>query len=210
MHTPTCPTRPIHTGAEYIESLRGRKLRVFLMGEQIDEPVDHPVIRPSVNAVAATYDLAETHPELATVVSAQVLRIRQPVQELRPLGIVVRPELQGTSVVGRCGREGIQRERSIARDAHREPGSLRVDPRSACLRVVESSSEVVREHLGVILGASERLEPGGSREVLLRAASTRDLLVGDVPDERVPKEVLVLACDRAPAVSRSRLAPLFW
>jgi 4-hydroxybutyryl-CoA dehydratase/vinylacetyl-CoA-Delta-isomerase len=42
---------------------------VFLMGEQIDEPVDHPVIRPSVNAVAATYDLAETHPELATVVS---------------------------------------------------------------------------------------------------------------------------------------------
>ncbi len=57
---------PITTGAEYIESLRGRDLRVFLMGERIAEPVDHPVIRPSINAVAATYDLASCEPDLAT------------------------------------------------------------------------------------------------------------------------------------------------
>ncbi len=42
----------IHTGAEYIESLRGRNLDVYLFGERIDEPVDHPVIRPSIDAVA--------------------------------------------------------------------------------------------------------------------------------------------------------------
>ena len=59
----------IRTGAEYIDSLRGRNLTVYLFGEKVAEPVDHPVIRPSVNAVAATYDLARTHPELATVVS---------------------------------------------------------------------------------------------------------------------------------------------
>lgn len=61
---------PITTGAEYIESLRGRDLRVFLLGDRIAEPVDHPMIRPSINAVAATYDLANCEPELATVNSS--------------------------------------------------------------------------------------------------------------------------------------------
>ena len=62
-------TVPIRTGAEYIESLRGRNLNVYLFGERVDEPVDHPVIRPSINAVAETYDLAMRNPELATVMS---------------------------------------------------------------------------------------------------------------------------------------------
>ena len=64
------PVKPIQTGAEYIESLRGRKLRVFLLGERVAEPVDHPMIRPSINAVAETYDLALREPGLGTAVSA--------------------------------------------------------------------------------------------------------------------------------------------
>jgi len=60
---------PIRTGAEYLESLRGRQLRVFLFGELVAEPVDHPMIRPSINAVAETYDLAVRNPELGTVLS---------------------------------------------------------------------------------------------------------------------------------------------
>ncbi|HSN89096.1 MAG TPA: 4-hydroxyphenylacetate 3-hydroxylase N-terminal domain-containing protein [Thermoanaerobaculia bacterium] len=60
---------PIVTGEDYIRSLRGRGLRVFLFGELVPEPVDHPVIRPSINAVAETYDLAVRHPELATAIS---------------------------------------------------------------------------------------------------------------------------------------------
>ena len=48
---------PIRSSADYIESLRGRNLKVYLFGELVDEPVDHPMIRPSINAVAATYDL---------------------------------------------------------------------------------------------------------------------------------------------------------
>jgi 4-hydroxybutyryl-CoA dehydratase/vinylacetyl-CoA-Delta-isomerase len=56
----------IITGADYIQSLRDRKLKVFYLGERIEEPVDHPVIRPSINAVARTYDLAVEQPELAT------------------------------------------------------------------------------------------------------------------------------------------------
>jgi 4-hydroxybutyryl-CoA dehydratase / vinylacetyl-CoA-Delta-isomerase len=39
------------------------------MGEIVDEPVDHPIIRPPINAVAQTYDLANENPELASAVS---------------------------------------------------------------------------------------------------------------------------------------------
>ena len=66
------PTRPITTGAEYVASLRGRDLRIFFMGERVAEPADHPVIRPSINAVAATYDLAVDDPALASAPSSIV------------------------------------------------------------------------------------------------------------------------------------------
>jgi 4-hydroxybutyryl-CoA dehydratase / vinylacetyl-CoA-Delta-isomerase len=56
---------PIKNGAEYIESLRGRDLKIYLFGELVKEPVDHPMIRPSINAVAETYDLAAEDPQLA-------------------------------------------------------------------------------------------------------------------------------------------------
>ena len=59
----------IVTAADYIESLRGRNLSIYLFGELVDEPVDHPMIRPSINAVAKTYELAISHPELAAVTS---------------------------------------------------------------------------------------------------------------------------------------------
>ena len=47
------------TRAEYIESLRRLNLKVYFMGELIENPVDHPMIRPSMNSVAKTYELAE-------------------------------------------------------------------------------------------------------------------------------------------------------
>lgn len=47
------------TKEQYIESLRKMNLKVYLMGELIENPVDHPMIRPSMNSVAMTYELAE-------------------------------------------------------------------------------------------------------------------------------------------------------
>jgi 4-hydroxybutyryl-CoA dehydratase / vinylacetyl-CoA-Delta-isomerase len=61
---------PIRTADEYIASLRNRKLKVYLFGERVEEPVDHPVIRPSINAIADTYRLAEEDPELASAPSS--------------------------------------------------------------------------------------------------------------------------------------------
>lgn len=59
----------IRTAEDYIASLRGRGLKVHLFGEVVQEPVDHPLIRPSINALAATYKLATDDPELATATS---------------------------------------------------------------------------------------------------------------------------------------------
>ncbi|OFX15781.1 MAG: hypothetical protein A2Z18_10570 [Armatimonadetes bacterium RBG_16_58_9] len=44
---------------EYLDSLSGRRLRLYLFGELVTDPVDHPLIRPSVNSAAATYELSE-------------------------------------------------------------------------------------------------------------------------------------------------------
>ena len=69
--TPTwTPGDPIRTGTDYIESLRGRDLVVYLFGERVDDPVEHPMIRPSINAVAETFDLAQRHPELGSAESS--------------------------------------------------------------------------------------------------------------------------------------------
>ena len=46
------------TGAQYIESLRKLNTRVYMFGEKIENWVDHPIIKPSINCVAVTYDLA--------------------------------------------------------------------------------------------------------------------------------------------------------
>ncbi len=56
----------ITTGEDYINSLRGRKLKIFLFGELVENYVDHPMIRPSINAVAETYDIAVREEELAS------------------------------------------------------------------------------------------------------------------------------------------------
>lgn len=56
---------------EYIESLKSLDLEVYLLGERVENPVEHPVIRPSLNSVAITYELADKpeHRELMTATS---------------------------------------------------------------------------------------------------------------------------------------------
>lgn len=59
------------TAAQYEESLRGLNFKVYLQGELVENPVDHPIIRPSMNSVKATYALAEDpqYEELMTATS---------------------------------------------------------------------------------------------------------------------------------------------
>ena len=59
------------TPQEYIDSLRKLNLEVYLMGERVKDPIDHPIIRPSLNSVAMTFQVAqeEDSKELATTQS---------------------------------------------------------------------------------------------------------------------------------------------
>ena len=57
------------TGKEYVESLRKLNMEVYIFGEKIDNPVDHPIIRPSLNSVVMTYDLAQ-EPEYEDLMTA--------------------------------------------------------------------------------------------------------------------------------------------
>ena len=57
------------TRDDYIESLRSMKKRVFIMGQEVENLVDHPLVRPSLNACAMTYELAQ-QPEYADLMLA--------------------------------------------------------------------------------------------------------------------------------------------
>ncbi|HOD29669.1 MAG TPA: 4-hydroxyphenylacetate 3-hydroxylase family protein [Syntrophales bacterium] len=59
------------TPQEYIDSLRKLDLKVYLLGKRVENVVDDPIIRPSLNAVAMTYALAQDpgHADLMTATS---------------------------------------------------------------------------------------------------------------------------------------------
>lgn len=59
----------LKTAKEYIDSLRELKTVVYLFGERVENFVDHPIIRPSINSVAMTYALAQ-NPEYQDVMTA--------------------------------------------------------------------------------------------------------------------------------------------
>ena len=59
----------VTTGAEYVASLRDRETRLWLRGELLDEPADHPLLQGSINAMRATYELAAERPEDFTATS---------------------------------------------------------------------------------------------------------------------------------------------
>ncbi len=47
------------TGEEYIESIRKIKMEIYMFGKKVENPVENPILRPSLNSVRMTYDLAQ-------------------------------------------------------------------------------------------------------------------------------------------------------
>jgi 4-hydroxybutyryl-CoA dehydratase/vinylacetyl-CoA-Delta-isomerase len=62
---------PMMTAQQYEESLRRLNLVVYMFGKQLDDVVDNPIIRPSMQAVAKTYDMAHRpeHEDIMTATS---------------------------------------------------------------------------------------------------------------------------------------------
>jgi 4-hydroxybutyryl-CoA dehydratase/vinylacetyl-CoA-Delta-isomerase len=57
------------TAEQYEESLRSLNLVVYMFGERLENVVDNPIIRPSMQAVAKTYELAD-RPEYEDIMTA--------------------------------------------------------------------------------------------------------------------------------------------
>ena len=57
------------TREEYFESLRKLNLKVYMFGKRVENPVDDPVIRPSLNSIGMTYELAN-QPEYEDLMTA--------------------------------------------------------------------------------------------------------------------------------------------
>ena len=53
----------------YLKSISDRNLKIYLMGKLVEDPLSHPIIRPSIEAMAETYELAVNEPELGSVKS---------------------------------------------------------------------------------------------------------------------------------------------
>ena len=61
------------TGEQYIESIRKIPMEIYMFGKKVENPVDDPILRPSLNSVRMTYDLAQMpeYQDLMTVVSPE-------------------------------------------------------------------------------------------------------------------------------------------
>ena len=59
----------LRTGEQYIESMRNMNLQVYMFGKKVECPADDPILRPSLNSVRMTYDLAQL-PEFEDLMTA--------------------------------------------------------------------------------------------------------------------------------------------
>ncbi|WP_053076712.1 4-hydroxyphenylacetate 3-hydroxylase family protein [Caenimonas sp. SL110] len=144
--------KPIVTGQDYLDSLRGRNITCYLFGENVAEPVDHPVIRPSMNALKATYDLAVEDPEMATahspLINARVSRFLHIVES--PQDLVKKNKMQRRmgQITGTCfqrcaGLDTISVLHSITFDIDAKHGTRYHQRYLAWLKLAQTNNIIV-------------------------------------------------------------------
>ena len=142
----------ISTGEEYVQSLRGRDLDVHLFGERIAEPVDHPIIRPSVNALKKTYELAEQDPDVATahsdLVNGPVNRFLHIVQSPDDLVMKGRMQRRLGQLTGTCfqrctGLDAVSVLHSITYDIDEKTGTSYHDRFLAFLKTAQQKNVMI-------------------------------------------------------------------
>ncbi|HET8706933.1 MAG TPA: 4-hydroxyphenylacetate 3-hydroxylase N-terminal domain-containing protein [Pseudomonadales bacterium] len=123
---------PIKTGEDYLNSLRGRNLKLYLFGKLEPNPVDNALIRPSMNALRQTYDLAIEDPELATayspLINAQVNRFLHIVESPQDLVLKNKMQRRMGQLTGTCfqrcaGLDTISVMHSITYDIDQKHGT---------------------------------------------------------------------------------------
>ena len=170
----------MRTENEYIESLRARKLELWVDGERVEKPVDHPRVRPSINAVAATYRLAhqEQWRELAVAHSDLIDRPVNRFTHLfrEPRDLVAKVELQ--RVLGR--ETGTCFQRCVGMDGLNSLFIASYDASPVCHRRFRSWLAGVQRRDEVICGAmtdakgNRRQRPTEQPDQFLRIVDRRD------------------------------------
>ncbi len=74
----------MRTPEQYLQSLRDRDLALWVDGERVADPIEHPKVRPAINAVAMTYTLAH-EPEWRDLATARSDVIGGPVNRFTHL-----------------------------------------------------------------------------------------------------------------------------
>jgi len=98
----------VKTFEQYLESLKKLKPTVYMFGEKIEHPIDHPRIRKGVEATGATYELAQSdsYRDLITTVSPltgePINRFTLPPQSIEDLVMRVKINRILGSYVGTC------------------------------------------------------------------------------------------------------------
>jgi 4-hydroxybutyryl-CoA dehydratase/vinylacetyl-CoA-Delta-isomerase len=47
------------TAQEFVQSLEGLDRKLYILGEKVENPLQHPILQPSLNALAKTYEIAQ-------------------------------------------------------------------------------------------------------------------------------------------------------
>ena len=123
---------------------------------------------------------------------------------------VVGPECNRVLVLRRCDGEAVEGEGAVSRRAESEPRPRRnlVVVSTRCAHELERRAPVIGEHLRVVLGASEPIDPLGNGLMPLRALGAWDLAVGHVPDEGVGEGELALTLERGSALTANEALAL--
>jgi 4-hydroxybutyryl-CoA dehydratase / vinylacetyl-CoA-Delta-isomerase len=153
----------IETGEDYLRSLCDRGTTLYLFGEKVAEPADHPIIQPSINALKATYDLAIDEPDVATawspLIDAQVNRFLHIVEgpdDLQKKHLMQRRlgQLTGTCFQRCTGLDTISVLHSVTYDVDQKHGT------SYHPRYVEFLKESQRHNILIAAGMTD---PKGDR-----------------------------------------------
>lgn len=105
------------TGAQYVESIRAMKNRnIYYMGEKIQEPLDHPVLRPSMNCIIESYDMA-LMPEFEDLMTAHSHLIDEKVNRFNHIHMSIEDLLKKVKMQRLMGqRTGMCYQRCVVMD----------------------------------------------------------------------------------------------
>ena len=120
-------------------------------------------------------------------------------QQLEPFGLFLWAERQRLSVVPLSRLQSVEGRGAVPRLSKRDSGSRRdrVDVAPGGAGELDGTQIVVRDHLGVVLGSAQGLDPLGCASVFLRSLDAGDLPVGDVANKQMLEGELGFAFDRA-------------